>query len=103
MLILMGLVGSVIERLPLSTGLLYLLLGIVLGPALANLLVLDPVAQAHQLERVFEIAVLISLFTLGLKLRLPLRDALWRIPLRLATLSMLATVAGIAAIGVFLL
>jgi NhaP-type Na+/H+ or K+/H+ antiporter len=102
MLILMGLIGSVIDRLPLSTGLLYLAIGVVLGPAVANLLVLDPLVHAEALERVFEIAVLISLFTLGLKLRLPLTDALWRIPVRLATVSMVLTVAGIAAIGVAL-
>lgn len=100
MLILMGLVGSVIERLPLSTGLLYLVIGFALGPSFAGLLVIDPIARTATLERVFEIAVLISLFTLGLKLRLPFADPLWRIPLRLATVSMFATVAGIAALGV---
>jgi NhaP-type Na+/H+ or K+/H+ antiporter len=102
MLILMGLVGSVIERLPLSTGLLYLVIGYALGPSFANLLVVDPLAHSVALERVFEIAVLISLFTLGLKLRLPFPDPLWRIPLRLATVSMFATVAGIAALAVAL-
>ena len=102
MLILMGLVGSVIDRLPLSTGLLYLLLGVGLGPAFADLLHLDPLAHAVALERVFEVAVLISLFTLGLKLTLPFADPLWRIPLRLASVSMIVTVAGVAAIGVAL-
>jgi NhaP-type Na+/H+ or K+/H+ antiporter len=103
MLILMGLVGSVIERLPLSTGLLYLLLGCLLGPAVAGLIDIDPLLHAAPLERAFEIAVLISLFTLGLKLRVPFADPLWRIPLRLASASMLVTVAGIAAIGVLVL
>src|SRR5688572_7027936 len=37
MLILMGLIGSIIERLPLSTGLLYLGMGFLLGPAFAGL------------------------------------------------------------------
>jgi NhaP-type Na+/H+ or K+/H+ antiporter len=100
MLVLMGLIASIIERLPLSTGLLYLAMGFLLGPTVAGLLVIHPLEHASMLERVFEIAVLISLFTLGLKLRLPFSDPLWRIPLRLATLSMLATVAGIAALGV---
>ena len=102
MLVLMGLIGSVIERLPLSTGLIYLVLGFLLGPSVLNIIVIDPFRDAAMLERVFEIAVLISLFTLGLKLRLPFSDALWRIPLRLATLSMLLTVAGIAALAVAL-
>jgi NhaP-type Na+/H+ or K+/H+ antiporter len=102
LLILMGLVGSVIDRLPLSTGLLYLAIGYGLGPAGLGMLRIDPVRDAPVLERVFEIAVLMSLFTLGLKLRLPLTDPLWRIPLRLATLSMLVTIAGVAACAVAL-
>jgi NhaP-type Na+/H+ or K+/H+ antiporter len=92
-----------VDRLPLSTGLLYLAIGFALGPSGLGLFVLEPVAHRELLERVFEIAVLISLFTLGLKLRLPFADPVWRIALRLATLSMLATIAGIAAIGVLVL
>lgn len=99
LLILMGLLGSVMDRLPLSTGLLYLAIGFGLGPSGLGLLVLDPVADAAALERVFEIAVLISLFTLGLKLRLPFTDPVWRIAVRLATSSMVLTIAGIAALG----
>lgn len=34
-------------------------------------------------------ALLISLFTAGVKLALPLKDKRWRIPVQLATLSML--------------
>lgn len=102
LLILMGLVGSVVERLPLSTGLLYLAIGFVLGPSGFGLLVLDPLRDSETLERVFEIAVLISLFTLGLKLRLPFADPVWRIALRLATSAMIVTVAGVAAAAVFL-
>jgi NhaP-type Na+/H+ or K+/H+ antiporter len=101
--ILMGLLGSVIDRLPLSAGLLYLCIGYGLGPAGFGLLRLDPLADAALLEVVFEVAVLISLFTLGLKLRLPFADPLWRQALRLATLSMLVTIAGIAALATGLL
>ncbi|MDH6182703.1 NhaP-type Na+/H+ or K+/H+ antiporter [Polaromonas sp. CG_23.6] len=53
------------------------------------------------LERLTEIAVLISLFTAGMKLELPLRDRRWRIPLQLATVSMIVTVVVVAAIGVY--
>jgi sodium/hydrogen antiporter len=55
------------------------------------------------LERLTEIAVLISLFTAGLKLELPLKDGRWRIPLQLATVSMVVTVGAITAVGVFLM
>ena len=47
-----------------------------------------------------EVAVLISLFAVGLKLGLPLSNQGWRPPVRLATISMTLTVALIAAIGV---
>jgi NhaP-type Na+/H+ or K+/H+ antiporter len=55
------------------------------------------------LERVSEIAVIISLFTAGLKLRLPLSDRRWRAPVLLATVAMVLTIAGIAAVGMALL
>jgi NhaP-type Na+/H+ or K+/H+ antiporter len=103
LLIFMGLLGSVMDRLPLSTGLLYLAIGFALGPSVAGVLVLDLPEHRETLERIFEIAVLISLFTLGLKLRLPFADPLWRTALRLATLAMVITIAAIAGIGVLLL
>jgi NhaP-type Na+/H+ or K+/H+ antiporter len=55
------------------------------------------------LERVSEIAVIISLFTAGLKLRLPGSDRRWRAPLLLAAVAMVLTIAGITAVGVVVL
>jgi NhaP-type Na+/H+ or K+/H+ antiporter len=102
LLILMGLLGSVVDRLPLSTGLLYLIIGFALGPSGAGLLTIDLDSHGDTVERVFEIAVLISLFTLGLKLRLPFGDSVWRVALRLASLSMVVTIAGVALVGTLL-
>lgn len=99
LLILMGLLRSVVDRMPLSTGLIYLLIGIALGPAGAGLLHLNPLRDARWLEFVFEIAVLISLFTVGLKLRVPLRSRLWQVPVRLALLAMVATIALLTLFG----
>jgi NhaP-type Na+/H+ or K+/H+ antiporter len=82
---------------------LYLLAGVVLGPLGFGLMKINPIQQAEALERVTEIAVIISLFTSGLKLRVPLKDPLWRLPLRLAFGSMLLTVGMITVIGVWLL
>ena len=59
----------------------------------------DPLIYSGILERVAEVAVLISLFAVGLKLGLPLSDKGWRLPARLAIVSMTITVALIAAIG----
>jgi NhaP-type Na+/H+ or K+/H+ antiporter len=64
---------------------------------------LDAYTQAKFLEHLSEIAVIISLFTAGLKLRAPLRDAQWRIAVRLASLAMVLTVGLVAAVGVWLL
>jgi NhaP-type Na+/H+ or K+/H+ antiporter len=51
------------------------------------------------LERLAEGAVLISLFAVGLRLRAPLRDRLWRTPVWLATLAMVITIALMAGLG----
>jgi NhaP-type Na+/H+ or K+/H+ antiporter len=68
-----------------------------------HLIQIDPVEDSAFLERVTELAVIISLFTAGLKLRLPLKDERWRIPLRLAFVSMALTVGLISLAGVYLL
>ena len=66
-------------------------------------LVLDPMENAVLLERLTEVAVIVSLFIAGMKLDLPLTDRRWRIPVALATVSMLVTVSLVTAVGVFLL
>lgn len=100
LLITMALSGTSLSRLPLSTALLYLAAGVGLGPAGWALLAPDPLTWSVALEKVSEVAVLISLFAVGLKLGLPLSDRGWRLPARLALVSMTITVALIAAIGV---
>jgi NhaP-type Na+/H+ or K+/H+ antiporter len=52
------------------------------------------------LERLTEVAVILSLFSAGLKLRLPLKDREWRVALRLALGAMVLTVAMMALVGV---
>lgn len=103
LLIVMTLSSSFIARVPLSSAILYLAVGVGVGPAGLGLLTLDPLDDSHLLERLTEVAVLISLFTVGLKLELPLRDLRWRIPLRLASVSMVLTVGAVTAAGVWLL
>jgi len=98
----MALSGTLLKRLPLSTSMLYLLVGFVVGPAGFALLEPDPIADHRVLEIIAEAAVLVSLFAVGLKLTLPWSDSRWRAALRLATFSMLITVALLAALGVVL-
>ena len=103
LLIAMTLAGSFIRRLPLSAAMLYLGAGVAIGPLGLGLLKLDAVKNVVLLERLTEVAVLISLFTAGMKLELPLKDWRWRIPVQLATLSMVITVGAVTALGVFAL
>lgn len=99
LLITMALSGSLLSRLPVSTAMLCLAAGVGLGPAGWALMAPDPLAYSVMLERAAEVAVLISLFAVGLKLGLPLSDKHWRLPVRLAVVSMTITVALVAAIG----
>ncbi|MGF1614980.1 MAG: cation:proton antiporter [Gammaproteobacteria bacterium] len=101
LLIAMLLSGTVLTRLPLSNAMLYLAAGFALGPTGWAVLTLHPLSDAALLERLAEMAVLISLFSVGLKLGLPLSNWHWLLPLRLAFVSMTLTVALIAAVGVF--
>ncbi|MEO6409851.1 MAG: sodium:proton antiporter [Burkholderiaceae bacterium] len=103
LLVVMTMSGSFVARLPLSAAMLYLAVGWGIGPAGLDLVHLHPLRDAAVLERLTEIAVLISLFTAGLKLELPLTDRRWRIPVQLASVSMLATIAAVTAAGYWLL
>jgi NhaP-type Na+/H+ or K+/H+ antiporter len=100
LVIAIALSGSIVSRIPLSAAMLYVLGGILLGPAAIGLIDFDPIEDAALLGRVAEITVIISLFTAGLKLRVPLRDRHWRISLRLAFASMTISVALVALAGV---
>jgi NhaP-type Na+/H+ or K+/H+ antiporter len=97
LLVAMALGGSVLKRLPLSTSLLYLGVGFALGRL--GLGHLHPLKQAALLERITEVAVIISLFSAGLKLRLPVTDREWRVALRLALGAMVLTVGMVALVG----
>jgi sodium/hydrogen antiporter len=101
--VMMALAGSVLKRLPLSTSMLYLAAGAALGPLGAGLLHVDVYTQSQLWERVTEIAVLVSLFAAGLKLRVPFRDRGWMLPVRLATVSMLVTIGLVSLVGVYLM
>ena len=97
----MALSGSLLKRLPLSTAMLYLVAGVALGPAGWALMAPHPLSHTAVLEKVTEVAVLVSLFSAGLKLGLPLSDKHWRMPVRLAFVSMTLTVALIVVTAMF--
>ncbi|MEJ7668713.1 MAG: cation:proton antiporter [Casimicrobiaceae bacterium] len=99
LLIGMALTGALWRRLPLSTSMLYLAAGVALSPLGFDVLRLDPIEQSASLERIAEVAVLVSLFVTGLKLSAPLADVRWYLSLRLALGAMVLTVAAIAVVG----
>jgi sodium/hydrogen antiporter len=103
LLILMALLGSLVKRLPLSMAMLYLLIGVALGPMGAGMVRVDPVRHAAILEPILEVGVLISLFSAGLKLRAPVSDLRWKLPVRLAVVAMLLSIALLALTGVAVL
>lgn len=93
-LVAMALAEPAVRRLPLSPALVYLSAG-----WLAAWLASPPLPEADLLRHatllrvLSEIAVLVSLFAIGLKIRIPATWRAWRVPALLATSSMLWSVA----------
>ncbi|MBQ5946625.1 sodium:proton antiporter [Massilia sp. ST3] len=88
-----GLWGSTIAHLPFTSASIYLVIGIVLGPAVLGVFAFDPLREASLLESLTEIAILISLFSAGVKLPVPFSLRRWTVSLRLAVLAMGMSVA----------
>ncbi|MBE7940827.1 MULTISPECIES: cation:proton antiporter [Ramlibacter] len=103
LMLLMALGATVLTRIPLSTSMVYLGVGVALSPWGLGLLRADVAQHTVLVERLCEVVLLVSLFSSGLKMSTALRDRRWVLPLRLALLSMLVTVALIALAGHLLL
>lgn len=99
----MGLTTSYVTRLPFTPTMVYLAIGVLLGPVGWDVIRLDPNVRVELFHRCAEVAVVISLFTVGLKLRLPWNDRRWIPPLVLAFGSMAITVGLITVVGVWAL
>jgi NhaP-type Na+/H+ or K+/H+ antiporter len=97
--LVMALAAALLRRLPVSASLVYLACGIAIGPGWLGWLRLDLVAGSEWLERLTEVAVIVSLFMGGLKLRLPIRDPAWRAAFVLAGPVMLVCIAGVAFVA----
>ena len=100
LLLVMALSDSLLARLPLSTSMLYLAVGAAVSPLWLDWLQVAATSHARALERIAEVVLLLSLFGSGLKMSVGLSDGRWLLPLRLAVVSMLVTVALIAGAGV---
>jgi NhaP-type Na+/H+ or K+/H+ antiporter len=98
-----ALTSTLLRRLPVSASVIYLGVGLILGPGVLGIIPWDSVQEAHILDRVTEIAVIVTLFTVGLNLRHPLRDPIWFLPVRQATVTMVLTIGAVALIGTMML
>jgi sodium/hydrogen antiporter len=90
MLVLMAFAARWVQRLPLSPAMAYLIVGYALGPGGAQYFNYDIGQHALPTEILAEVAVLISLFAVGLRLQ-PNWNAGWRAALRLAGVGMAVT------------
>ncbi|MRV70143.1 sodium:proton antiporter [Duganella sp. FT92W] len=91
-----GLAATTLARLPVTSAIVYLGVGLVLGPAVLGVFTVNPLAQAPLLETMAELAVLISLFSAGVKMPVPFTWQRWQASIRLAFLSMAISVALVA-------
>jgi sodium/hydrogen antiporter len=102
LLLLMVTLGSgLISRLPLSFAIIYLLVGIFLGPYGFGIIQLrrDETFNAELLERLTELVVIISVFSCGLKIVHPLKLGVWDITARLIGFLMPISIFALAAVG----
>lgn len=99
LLLFMALSSPWVRRFPVSTSIIYLAFGLAIGPFGLQLMRIDVRESFGWLEPMTEVAVVISLFVGGLKLRLPLRSDAWRAAYRLAAPVMVACIAGVALLA----
>ena len=102
-LLVRGLTPSVLKRSPVTAAMIYLAVGLLVGPSVLNLFHFNPLKESALLEVLTEVAVLISLFSAGVKMPVPFSFSRWRAPLMLATVSMSITVALVAAFAYYVL
>jgi NhaP-type Na+/H+ or K+/H+ antiporter len=103
LMLAMGLLAPLVRRLPITTAIVYLAVGMIVGPTVLGLFHFNPLKQSAVLEVLTEAAVLISLFAADVKLPAPVTWARWRSPVLLAFASMAVTVILVAAYGYYLL
>jgi sodium/hydrogen antiporter len=103
LLVSVVLASTLLRLLPVSTSIIYLGVGVLVGPGALGLLLWDAIREAEVLKYLSEIAVIVSLFTVGLKWRTPLTADFWSLPVRLATVGMVLTIAAVALVGTTLL
>ncbi|ARV59953.1 sodium:proton exchanger [Nostocales cyanobacterium HT-58-2] len=105
LLVIVTLLSGWISRLPLSFAIIYLLVGILLGPYGFGLIQLrrTGVFNAELLQRLTEFVVIISVYSCGLKIVRPLQLRVWDITARLIVFLMPISIFVLAIVGKFFL
>lgn len=103
LLLFMGVTFTVLKRLPVTSAIIYLAVGLIMGPTVLDLFHFNPLKESALLEVLTEVAVLISLFSAGVKMPVPFGFARWRAPVLLATVSMAVSVGLITLFAYYLL
>ena len=101
LLLFMALTTARLKHLPITSAIIYLGVGLVVGPTVLNVFHFNPLKQSALLEVLTEVAVLISLFSAGVKMPAPINFKRWRTPVLLATVSMTASVALVAVFSYY--
>jgi sodium/hydrogen antiporter len=97
LLLTLTLGSGLIARLPLSYALIYLVLGMILGPYGVNIIQLKP--EAELMQRLTEFVVIVSLYSCGLKMNRPLKLWIWGSTVRLIIFLMPFSIFAVALIG----
>jgi NhaP-type Na+/H+ or K+/H+ antiporter len=103
LLLVMGLTASILKRSPITSAIIYLSVGMLVGPSVLDLFHFNPLKQSALLETLTEVAVLISLFSAGVKMPVPFSFVRWSPPILLATASMTITVVMVAGFSYYVL
>ena len=98
-----GMAATTISRSPFTSAIVYLGVGVLFGPSVLGVFGFDPTSQSALLKVLTEIALLISLFSAGIKMPVPFKFRRWDAPLRLAWLSMALTVGLVALFAYYVL
>ncbi len=95
-----GLAPRILKGWPVTPAIVYMIAGLLLGPSGLNFFYFDPFRQSALLGVLTEVAVLIALFSAGIKMPVPVRISRWSPPLRLAWLGVTISVALVAVFAV---
>lgn len=82
LLVVMGVSYGAIRRLPITSSIVYLAVGVLVGPTVLNLFHFNPLKQSALLEVLIEGAVLISLNAVRVKMPVPWSFRRWRVKAR---------------------